>query len=106
MKTKEIIEVEIAKKLKSNPEKATAVNAIVELVITGDDGGTWSIDCTKAGGEVLKGSTDKAKLTVTMLDSDFLELYKGNLNPQKAFFSGKVKVKGDMGLALKLGNIL
>jgi putative sterol carrier protein len=33
-------------------------------------------------------------------------MFEGRLNPQAAFLGGKVKVKGDIALALKLGNIL
>ncbi|OGQ50483.1 MAG: hypothetical protein A3I09_01085 [Deltaproteobacteria bacterium RIFCSPLOWO2_02_FULL_47_10] len=106
MKSKDIIEKEIAGKLKAKPEKAAAVNAIVELVITGADGGTWTVDCTKQGGAVSAGPAGNAKLTVTMTDSDFADMYSGKLNPQMAFLTGKVKVKGDIALALKLGNLI
>lgn len=106
MLPKDIIEKEIAAKLKAKPEKAAAVNAIVELEITGANGGTWTVDCTKPGGEVKAGSSGAAKLTVIMLDTDFSDMFDGKLNPQAAFLGGKVKVKGDIALALKLGNIL
>ncbi|MBI2092321.1 MAG: SCP2 sterol-binding domain-containing protein [Deltaproteobacteria bacterium] len=106
MKPKEIVEVEIVKKLKASPEKASAVNAVIELQITGADGGTWTIDCTKPGGEISGGSKGAAKLTVTMSDADFTDMFLGKLKPQAAFLTGKVKVKGDIALALKLGNII
>lgn len=105
MTPRDIIEKEIAKKLKEFPEKAKAVNAIIELDVTGDDGGKWSIDCTK-GGKISAGSTGKAALTVTVSDSDFVDLFAGKLSPTKAYFSGKLKLKGDMSLAFKLGNII
>lgn len=106
MTPKEILEGEIAGQLKKNPDKAKAVDAVVEFVITGNNGGTWTIDCTKPGGEVKSGSVAGAKLTVTVSDGDFVDVYTGKLNPQAGFFSGKIKLKGDMGLAMKLGNIL
>ena len=106
MIAKEIIEKDISGKLKAKPEKAAAINAVIELVITGANGGTWTIDCTKPGGIVSSESSGSAKLTVTMADTDFVDMYQGKLSPQAAFLSGKVKVKGDMGLALKLGTIL
>ena len=41
-----------------------------------------------------------------MTAADFVEMMNGNLNAQMAFMSGKLKVAGDMGLALKLQSIL
>jgi len=44
----------------------------------------------------------KADVTLTLADEDLLELMTGKLNPQKAFFQGKLKIQGNMGLAMKL----
>jgi putative sterol carrier protein len=41
-----------------------------------------------------------------MAENDFLEMLAGRLNGQMAFMTGKLKVAGDMGLALKLESFL
>ncbi len=41
-----------------------------------------------------------------MTAPDFMSMIQGSLNPQMAFMTGKLRVKGDMGLALKLQSIL
>ena len=41
-----------------------------------------------------------------MTDENFVGLVTGKLNGQLAFMTGKIKIKGDMGVALKLGKVL
>ena len=46
--------------------------------------------------------SDKPDVTLSLKDEDLVALMTGKLNPQKAFFQGKLKVQGNMGLAMKL----
>ena len=101
----EIFEKHMPERLKSKPEVAQKINSTYKFVITGDGGGTWVIDLTKDGGVITQGEGD-AKCTITMAAPDFVEIVNGKLNPQMAFMSGKLKVAGDMSLALKLGTLL
>ena len=47
-------------------------------------------------------SSDLARLTLTADGGDFLQLITGELNAMSAFAQGKVKLKGDLSLAMKL----
>ena len=102
---KDVFENHLPGRLKSKPEVASKINSTYKFIITGDTGGTWVVDLTKPGGAISAGEGD-AKCTITMASNDFVDLMNGKLNPQMAFMSGKLKVAGDMGLALKLGSLL
>lgn len=108
MTADEIFNKRIADKLNANPDKVKSIKSVYEFALLGADAGseTWTIDLTKESDFVSKGTTGNAKCTVTIKVDDLADIVDKKLNPQMAFMTGKLKVKGDMGLALKLGSIL
>jgi len=103
--------------LKWMPEQAAAadpadkakikdINAVIQVVLTGDDGGEYYMEL--AGGEfkTAKGKADSPNMTITQAVADWREINAGRLNPQMAFMSGKIKISGDMSLAMKLGSLM
>lgn len=101
---KEIFEKRIPENL--NPEKAKKINACYQFKITGEDGGDWHIDLTKEKDWVGAGVAANAKCTITVASKEWVDILLQKLNPQMAFMSGKLKVQGDMGLAMKLTALL
>jgi len=100
----EYFEEDVIEWMEEEPDAAKAINTIYQFNIEGDDGGTWVLDLTKL--ECREGEDPNAKCTVIVKDADFMDIVSGKLNPQMAFMSGKLRVEGDMSLALKLGDVL
>ncbi|CAL4132544.1 unnamed protein product [Meganyctiphanes norvegica] len=62
----------------------------------------WAVDVKNGSGSLTNNATAKANCTITMKDSDLVCLMNRTLNQQKSLFQGKLKKKGNMGLAMKL----
>jgi len=76
--------------------------------VTNGPGGTegfWVVDARTGKGKVEYNSKTKPDVTFTISDTDIVDFISGKLNPQKAFFQGKVKIQGNMGLAMKLPDL-
>ncbi|KAG7221244.1 hypothetical protein INR49_017414 [Caranx melampygus] len=73
----------------------------------GPDGkeATWIVDVKSGKGSVTNDPDKKADCTLSMSDGDLLDLMTGKLNPQTAFFKGKLKITGNMGMAMKLQSL-
>lgn len=99
---KSYFSTDLPAKFQANPQTAKDINSVLEFQIGGPNGGTWTVDCSSGEGKVTEGSSGTAKTTIVCGDSDFVGILTKKTNAQMLFMSGKLKVKGDMGLALKL----
>ena len=86
------------------PEKAAGVEAVIQYHLSGDQGGDWVINIGGGKCEVTRGTAEAPKLTLTADAADYLNIVTGKTNAMSAFAEGKVKLKGDLGLAMKLMN--
>ena len=93
--------------LKSSPEKAKDVAAIYLFKISGDDGGTWTVDLLSSPPTCVPGVQGTAQCTIEATDADFRSMIDGGMQAaMQLFFSGKLKVSGDPNLATKLSKLL
>lgn len=88
------------------PDSWGSQDAVLVFNITGDQGGEWVARI--AGGElsVSEGTADDADMTMTCDSKDLIALVSGELNAVSAFMQGKVKIDGNMSLAMKLQSLL
>jgi putative sterol carrier protein len=66
-----------------------------------DGEGQWLVDVRDGGLTVTEGTGD-ADVTITTSSDTFADIVAGEQNPTTAYMTGKLKIKGDMGAALKL----
>lgn len=101
---------EINRRLKNiGHEVVKKVNAVFEWHITkgGNTAAKWTIDLKNGSGKVHQGpAAGSADTTIIISDEDFMEVVLGKLDPQKAFFSGRLKARGNIMLSQKLQMIL
>ena len=63
--------------------------------------GTWTVKVADGGVTVDEGDTG-GECTISTSAETFEKVVKGEQNPTAAYMSGKLKIKGDMGAAMKL----
>ena len=85
-----------------NAGAAKGLKAVYQFDLTGDNGGKYNLAIDDGKLTVGEGPHASPNITITMAASDYLDMVNGKLNPQMAFMSGKLKIAGDMGLAMKM----
>src|SRR6266516_3127556 len=90
------------------PEKAGGTNAVIHWVV-GDrpDGGADTYELVIANGTCTLSPKPEhePKLSLNLGAVDFLKVVSGNGNPVMMFMTGKLKAKGDLGLAANIANL-
>lgn len=90
-----------------NPEVVKATQGVYKFDLSGEHSGTWYIDLKNDSGSAGSGEPPvKADVVMTLDSADFVKMFTGKLKPTMAFMSGKLKIKGDMSLAMKMEKMM
>jgi putative sterol carrier protein len=90
---------------KFRADKAAGTNATVQYDVSGEGGGSWHAVIKDGTCAVKEGAAASPNLTLQIAAPDWLDMVTGKQSGQTLYMSGKLKVKGDMGLAMKLGSM-
>ena len=88
--------------LRFKPEKSAGIDVVTQLNITGVEGGSWTVIIKDQKLQITEGTHPSPTLTLKMNENDFLDMVNKKISAEKAFFTGRVHFKGDIGVALKL----
>ena len=86
-------------------DASKGVNAIYQFELAGDQGGTWHIVVDDGSMNVNEGAHDSPTTTLKMVDTDYIAMTNGELNGQMAYMRGKLKIAGNIAMAMKMKNI-
>nr|XP_050023873.1 hydroxysteroid dehydrogenase-like protein 2 [Dermacentor andersoni] len=92
---------------KLSPELVTQTGGLFLFQVKGGD--DFFVDLRTGQGSVGKGQPSEGNspdVVFTMDTDSLLKMFAGSLKPTAAFMSGKMKIKGDMGKAMKLEKLM
>lgn len=96
----------IQEKLNADPSKIAGLTATYQFSLSGDGGGEYFVVFDNGAAQVNEGTADNPSITISMEAADFQDMVDGKLDGMGAFMSGKLKVAGDMSLAMRLQTLL
>ncbi|MER3445368.1 MAG: sterol-binding protein [Candidatus Dadabacteria bacterium] len=104
MATPKEIFAKIERKISAKPDESSQINAVYKFVLNGPNGGTWIVDLRK-GTLGVRENDSEAHCTITVSDENFVKIATKQMRADVAFMTGKLKLSGDMGVAMKLGKL-
>ncbi|MCZ7551609.1 MAG: SCP2 sterol-binding domain-containing protein [Anaerolineales bacterium] len=84
------------------PEAAEGVEAVIQYRLTGEEAGDYIINIHDGKCVVEEGITEEPDVTLTADARDFADVLLGKANGMQYFMTGKLKLSGDLNLAMKL----
>ena len=85
--------------------KAKGVHARYQWDLSGPQGGQWWIDVDDGKYRMGKGKIDNPNVTFVATDKDLVAVSNHQMGGIWAYFTGRLKIRGDQGVARKLGEI-
>jgi len=83
-------------------DKAVGLEAVIQYHLTGDEAGDYIINIKDGACTVEEGTADNPTMTMTADGRYFGDVLLGKEDGMKGFMQGKLKLAGDLNLAMKL----
>jgi putative sterol carrier protein len=93
-------------KLNREPESLQGQDAVYQLELTGPGGGSYFLSLRDGVAQLTEAADRPVTASVTLALSDFLALVEKRASAMGLFMTGKVRLAGDLGQALKLEALL
>ena len=84
------------------PELAQGVDAVIQYKLSGEEGGDYIITIKDGKCTVSEGIAENPAMTLSADGRDFGDVLLGKANGMQYFMMGKLKLAGDLNLAMKL----
>lgn len=84
----------------------TGINGTLQLELTGDKSAIWHVDIKDENYTVVEGAVESPSLTMTCDSNVLTELIAGRLDVVQSYMTGKLKISGDLSLAMRLARNL
>lgn len=88
-----------------NPAQAKGVSGTVQCIFSGDQASNWVIEIDNQTCTVEESKVDDPDLTIRASGEDGVKILRGQMDPMRAYMLGKVKVRGDLSLGMKLAKL-
>lgn len=100
---KDYFEVVVPTLLRWKGPAAAALGVNVRFVVTGRNGGTWTIRLRPPMAAVVAGAEWKADLEVTITVGELTNILNGTFDAKQAIGQGNIELRGDVSVLKRVG---
>ena len=83
-------------------DAAEDLDAVYQFDLSGSQGGQYILTIREGACEVAEGMHADPHVVLSMAGEDCIKILKGQLNGPAVAMSGRLKISGDIGLAIQL----